>query len=310
MASRVLSLFVGGAGLFPGVAWADEAVTGCFITVKACRNYPEFSRTQFRDALGEQHAQTASNEAACLKRAEDMHFYCGNDGKDGAQVAATYAAQQLSQVFHPGACDKGWSQWDAFCYKHHWEKRTWFEAEALCRERSSHLASIHSQAENRFIYTLTSGLSAWIGYTDLDQDTHYQWSDSTQDDFTNMAKNCTGRETEPDCQPEERKQQWYDWEGNDRGTFVCKRNALLPVALLRNTTTQDLKEKDWVVLLPALSASTLPSSAEVSASGVAPAAPSLKAPEIPSAKEESASAAGQKPAMPSPKLVAPKGTLL
>ena len=26
----------------------------------------------------------------------------------------------------------------------------------------------------------TGGLSAWIGYTDLDQDTHYKWSDNTQ----------------------------------------------------------------------------------------------------------------------------------
>lgn len=30
-------------------------------------------------------------------------------------------------------------------------------------------------------------------------------------------------EHEPDCKPEERQQQWYDWEGHDRGTFVCKR---------------------------------------------------------------------------------------
>ena len=33
-----------------------------------------------------------------------------------------------------------------------------------------------------------------------------------------------GGENEPDCKPEERQQQWYDWEGHDRGTFVCKRS--------------------------------------------------------------------------------------
>jgi hypothetical protein len=201
-----------------------------------------------------------------------------------------------------------------FCYKHIWEKRTWWEAEALCRERSAHLASVHSKAENRFIYTLTSGLSAWIGYTDLDQDTHYQWSDNTQDDFSNHAKNCTGRETEPDCQPEERKQQWYDWEGHDRGTFVCKRNALLPVALLRNTTAKTLKESDWVLLLPGLSAGALPSSdPTLSTANATLATPALKAPEIPSPKAATTlGAAGTpaKPAMPTPKLVAPKGTLL
>merc|ERR1712007_156134 len=128
----------------------------------------------------------------------------------------------------------------------------WFSAEASCRERNSHLASVHSRAENRFIYTLTSGLSAWIGYTDLDQDTHYKWSDNTQDDFSNFAKNCTGREHEPDCKPEEKKQQWYDWNGGDAGTFVCKRNALLPVAILRNVSAKTLTEKPWADLLPAL----------------------------------------------------------
>merc|ERR1711920_511097 len=160
--------------------------------------------------------------------------------------AATYNPAQWTQVYHPGACERGWSQWDAFCYKHFWEKRDWFSAEAACRERNSHLASVHTQAENRFIYTLTSGLSAWIGYTDLDQDTHYKWSDNTQDDFSNFAKNCTGREHEPDCKPEEKKQQWYDWNGGDAGTFVCKRNALVPMAILKNVTAKTMTGKPTV----------------------------------------------------------------
>jgi hypothetical protein len=310
---QLLPMLIGALCLFWPRAWAQEAEAkeGCVLTVKTCRNFPEFTRTQFRDSAGETHSKTGSNEAACLKRAEDMHFFCGNGVKDGAQVAATYAPQELSQVYHPSACDKGWSQWDAFCLKHFWEKKTWFEAEALCRQRDAHLASVHSQAENRFVYTLTSGLSAWIGYTDLDQDTHYQWSDSTQDDFSNHAKNCTGREEEPDCKPEERAQQWYDWEGNDRGTYVCKRNALLPVALMRNTTAKALKEKDWLVLLPGLKASALPVGQGVApADSGMPSAPSLKAPEIPSASTAATLASGAKPPILAPKLHVPKGTLL
>jgi len=309
---QLLTMLIGSLCLFWPQVWAQEAEAeakkeGCILTVATCRNFPEFTRTQFRDSAGETHSKTGSNEAACLKRAEDMHFFCGNGAKEGAQVAATFAPQQLSQVYHPNACEKGWSQWDAFCYKHFWEKKTWFEAEALCRQKGkAHLASIHSQAENRFIYTLTSGLSAWIGYTDLDQDTHYQWSDSTQDDFSNHAKNCTGRETEPDCQPEEKAQQWYDWEGNDRGTYVCKQNALLPVALMRNTSAKALKETDWLVLLPGLKAGALPvGEGKPSDSG----APALKAPEIPSAKDATVST-GAKPSIPAPKLHMPKGTLL
>lgn len=235
---------------------ADAEEPGCTITASSCQNFPEYQRSQFRDVVGEEHLGANDNEAACLKRAEDFHHWCGNGLGSGAQVAATFNSKQWTQVYHPGACEQGWSQWDKFCYKHYWEKRTWFEAEALCRERNAHLASIHSQAENRFIFTLTGGLSSWIGYTDLDRDTHFQWSDSTQDDFTNLAKNCTGRETEPDCKTEERQQQWYDWEGGDRGTFVCKRNAQLPLSILQNVSAGTLLTTSWAELLPAVASST------------------------------------------------------
>lgn len=279
---------------------------GCTITASACRNYPEFHRKQFRDILGEEHLKTGNNDAACLKRAEDFHHWCGNGEDSGAVVSATFNPAQWTQVYHPGACQAGWSQWDAFCYKHYWEKKTWFEAEKLCRERNSHLASIHSQAENRFIYTLTSGLSAWIGYTDLDQDTHYTWSDNTQDDFSNFAKNCTGRETEPDCKPEERKQQWYDWEGGDAGTFVCKRNALLPMALIRNVTAKTFVEKPWRDLLPVLAANGLP---DITSAMAKPgAAPELKLPDLKADSGAAALSGTRAPPMPTPKFAMPKGS--
>lgn len=297
---------------------ATEA-KGCTITAAACKNFPEYSRTQFRDTIGEEHLGVSSNEAACLKRAEDFHHWCGNGARDGAQVAATYNPKTLSQAYHPGACDQGWSQWDAFCYKHYWEKRNWFEAERLCRDRDSHLASVHTQAENRFIFTLTKGLSAWIGYTDLDQDTHYKWSDNTQDDFSNFAKNCTGREHEPDCKPEEKAQQWYDWQGGDAGTFVCKRNALLPVALLTNTSALNLTEMPWSKLLPALAGSIAANASFGGNPLVATTPPALKTVEVPNAEAVAAAAKGgglsplnsaKGAAVLEPRLGLPKGSFL
>ncbi|CAJ1449278.1 unnamed protein product [Effrenium voratum] len=295
----------------PGAAWRalllwlharGEAPAGCTITAKVCQNFPDYQRRQFRDDIGETHVNAGGNDAACLKRAEDFHHWCGNGDKESVSVAATYDSEQLSQVYHPGACPSGWSQWDAFCYKHFWDKKTWFEAEAFCRQygEGSHLASVHSRAENRFIFALTGGLSAWIGYTDLDQDTHYKWSDNTQDDFSNFAKNCTGREHEPDCKPEERQQQWYDWEGQDAGTFICKRNAMLPIALLRNVSARTLAQQPWAELLPALVLAERPAKA-----GDVNATPALKVDEL--AKPEAGEPAA-KGAAPEPRLVAPKGS--
>jgi len=293
----------------------DDSVAGCTITATTCKNFPEFRRTTFRDSVGEEHLGAGDNDAACLKRAEDFHHWCGNGMNSGASVAATHNPSKVSQVYHPGACESGWSQWDAFCYKHYWEKKNWFEAEALCRQRNSHLASVHSRAENRFIYTLTSGLSAWIGYSDLDQDTHYKWSDNTQDDFTNFAKNCTGREHEPDCKPEEKKQQWYDWDGSDAGTFVCKRNALLPVALLKNVTGKDLVDKPWAALLPTLAAAgaidtglPAPPGTGQAPATAPPAAPELKVDGVAPASAVSASAGTALPKAPEPRLAMPKGS--
>lgn len=277
--------------------------TGCTITTTVCKNFPEYHRSQFRDAIAEEHMDARNNEAACLKRAEDFHHWCGNGRGSVAMVAATFNKKQWTQVYHPGACEEGWSQWDAFCYKHYWEKKTWFEAEHLCRQRDSHLASVHSQAENRFVFTLTSGLSAWIGYTDMDQDTHYQWSDNTQDDFTNFAKNCTGREHEPDCRPEERQQQWYDWNGGDAGTFVCKRNALLPVGILKNVSAALMISKPWAELLPVLTATR--TEVNTSTLGKQGAAPELKVDDIVSPEP---SASVPVPGSAEPRLSMPKGS--
>jgi len=70
----------------------------------------------------------------------------------------------------------------------------------------------------------------------MDQDEEYKWSDNTKTDFENMSKNCTGREHEPDCQPEEKAQQWYDWNGADKGTWVCKKPAKYGHGLMRSSS--------------------------------------------------------------------------
>ena len=42
---------------------------------------------------------------------------------EDAQIAATFLRTGRTQVFQPSICDKGWSLFGPFCYKHFWDKR-------------------------------------------------------------------------------------------------------------------------------------------------------------------------------------------
>ena len=88
------------------------------------------------------------------------------------------------------------------------------------------------------------------------QDQNWDWTDKTEDNFNNFAKNCTGREHEPECAPEEKAQQWYDWEGHDLGTYLCKKPAKKPNDLFV-TTPEYLLRVDLRSALPLESPQTL-----------------------------------------------------
>jgi len=75
----------------------------------------------------------------------------------------------------------------------------------------------------------------------VDQDTHYQWSDNTDNDFSNIAKNCTATPDDPECAPKETAQQWYtDFAGHEVASYVCKMPAKVPTDVLVNITSGNL----------------------------------------------------------------------
>jgi len=224
------------------LSWFPLASASCLITSKVCANFPEFGRTQFRDVVGEEYLQAAQHEAACLKRAEDFHHWCGNTGN--ISVAATFMPDK-TQFYDPGACDAGWSQWQAFCYRFHLDLKTWREAEEICLAQESHLASVHSMEENRFVHLLAHGLKVWIGYHQ--QQERFAWTDRSQEDFTNFAKNCSGRSHEADCQADQVQQQWHHSSGAERSPFVCKRNAKR-VSAVHSISAERLLKEEWELL--------------------------------------------------------------
>ncbi len=68
-----------------------------------------------------------------------------------------------------GSCPVGWELFDGHCYQLVANTATWTEAEEDCNTKGGHLASIHSEDENTFIFKLwgsSSQYGLWIGGTD------------------------------------------------------------------------------------------------------------------------------------------------
>jgi len=209
----------------------------CVLTARTCQNYPQY--------VGQFYDHPGFNDVQCFHRAKHLHDWCGNG--DDTSVAATFDKTMISQVYRPNACDPGWSLYAAHCYIHIWEKKTWWDSEASCRMLGGSLASIHNDGENNFVFLLTGGMSAWIGFTHIDkQPETTQWTDTSPPDFTNWSKNCTNPDA-PGCKPEETAQQWYDWDGKDLGTYVCKKETKVPTDLIEDWTLDDIWEKSWEI---------------------------------------------------------------
>ncbi|XP_057205100.1 macrophage mannose receptor 1-like isoform X7 [Triplophysa rosa] len=65
-----------------------------------------------------------------------------------------------------------------------YEQKTWFEARDFCRALGGDLASLHSDKEMKTI-PYFSGHPTWIGFTSLDSNSGYVWSDQTPSDYEN-----------------------------------------------------------------------------------------------------------------------------
>jgi len=77
---------------------------------------------------------------------------------DGENVAATIPV-----------CDDGWSQFEAHCYFYSGGKElklSWANAEKDCINRGAHLTSIHSQAEQHFVFGIST-IPTWLGASDI-----------------------------------------------------------------------------------------------------------------------------------------------
>jgi hypothetical protein len=66
-------------------------------------------------------------------------------------------------------CDDGWNKFEAHCYFYSGGKElklSWANAEKDCINRGGHLTSIHSQAEQHFVFGIST-IPTWLGASDI-----------------------------------------------------------------------------------------------------------------------------------------------
>ncbi|XP_078353573.1 uncharacterized protein LOC144638230 [Oculina patagonica] len=138
----------------------------------------------------------------------------------------------------PSAGD--WTYWKGhyYYYREKSAANSWFAAEGVCRDygETVHLTSIHSQQENDFIKSLSSGdEEQWIGLTDHNIRTNsFKWMDrSPYGAFTNWAKGEPNQASvDEDCGAMKPDGKWIDVACRkqrvgsdtpfDRRAFTCK----------------------------------------------------------------------------------------
>nr|ADJ67474.1 factor X activator light chain 1 [Daboia russelii russelii]ADK22820.1 factor X activator light chain 1 [Daboia siamensis] len=80
-------------------------------------------------------------------------------------------------------CPSGWLSYEQHCYKGFNDLKNWTDAEKFCTEqkKGSHLVSLHSREEEKFVVNLISENleypATWIGLGNMWKDCRMEWSD-------------------------------------------------------------------------------------------------------------------------------------
>jgi len=124
-------------------------------------------------------------------------------------------------------CQNGWTLIGSNCYKRNTELLNWNEAENKCKEHGGHLASVHSEHENRLLRLFSKFSSYWLGGSDSQSEGVWLWSDSTSWNFTNWPRDEPNNKHEAEhCL--EFKYKWNDNKCSSKLPSVCKKPFCKP----------------------------------------------------------------------------------
>ncbi|XP_072035554.1 uncharacterized protein [Amphiura filiformis] len=121
-------------------------------------------------------------------------------------------------------CPAGWEESNNYCYFVSSDSKNYADARAYCNDRSSHLTSLHTQAEFDFIAqkSLDAGTTLWIGLDDLDVEGTHKWVDGTT--FIDVPWDAGNPDTsnQEDCVTMETNGYVGDYSCGVQWRFICK----------------------------------------------------------------------------------------
>ncbi|XP_061447216.1 snaclec EMS16 subunit beta-like [Rhineura floridana] len=138
-------------------------------------------------------------------------------------------AAQRSGLLCPctqGCCDEGWFQYKDACYLPITDQaQNWFTAKDHCGNVGAHLASIHSDEEQNFIFHLMGKRKDyWIGAEKTNDPTElWKWTDNSAWDYYTFARSLDVEDPRSNLAVDRNDGiQWIYVHKHHLGTYVCK----------------------------------------------------------------------------------------
>lgn len=128
-------------------------------------------------------------------------------------------------------CPTGWSEFQSKCYKIFEEKKSWDEAQDICRTEGSNLATIDSSNTNEFVEELlvrTPVEYPWIGaYLVSAELKEWKWIDGTPFEFENWDIDQPIHNPAEGC-VEFVNGKWHDFPCDFPRAFICQKTNDCP----------------------------------------------------------------------------------
>ena len=124
------------------------------------------------------------------------------------------------------ACGNDWEEHGDHCYLWSEEKMSWDDAEAFCKRKGGHLASVTSEDINAFVLQekmLRNLEHLWIGGSDKENEGVWRWSDGSPWNYTNWYPGQPNRDNNKDCLQFgfNEIRDWMDRPCANNVNFVC-----------------------------------------------------------------------------------------